>query len=138
MRPSAVTTSAARMQSIVSPYFLTIQPIPPPSVSPPTPTLVVSPDVSARPWSAKTAAAAPQVAPAPMRTSRDLASSTSTESMPERSTTTPPVLVPKPGAEWPPLRMDSCSPLPIARAIAAATSAASRGWKITAGAPCPM
>jgi hypothetical protein len=52
----AVTTSAATTLSRASPYFLTFQPMPPVSVSPPTPTLLVSPEDIARPSGARAAA----------------------------------------------------------------------------------
>jgi hypothetical protein len=38
------------------PYFLTFQPMPPVKVSPPTPTLLVSPEEIARPFGVKAAA----------------------------------------------------------------------------------
>ena len=53
--PSARTTSAATTLSSASPYFLTFQPMPPVKVSPPTPTLLVSPEEIARPCGANAA-----------------------------------------------------------------------------------
>ena len=54
--PLAMTTSAAATLSRASPYFLTFQPMPPVKVSPPTPTLLVSPEEIARPCGASAAA----------------------------------------------------------------------------------
>jgi hypothetical protein len=54
--PSAVTTSAAATLSRARPYFLTFQPMPPVRVSPPTPTLLVSPEEIARPCGVKASA----------------------------------------------------------------------------------
>ena len=75
--PSASTTSASTRLSSARPQVRTIQPMPPPRVSPPTPTLTVSPELIASPCGCRASAIGPQVAPPPMRT-RAVASSTST------------------------------------------------------------
>ena len=49
--PSASTTSAQIRLSQVSPYFDDVQPMPPPSVKPPTPVVVTRPPGVCRPCS---------------------------------------------------------------------------------------
>ena len=70
--PSASTTSAASRLSIVRPYPRVRWPIPPPSVSPPTPVVEMIPHGTARPCSCVAASTSPQVAPPPTRTVRAL------------------------------------------------------------------
>ena len=69
-RPSAVTTSAETRLSMLSPYLRVSQPMPPPSVSPPTPVWLTSPAGTASPWARVAASRSASSAPPPARARR--------------------------------------------------------------------
>ena len=118
---------------MVRPWLRTIQPMPPPVVSPPTPTDLVSPEVSDSPCAPSVLATSPHRAPAPTRTRSP--SSTSTPANADMSMTRPPSLVPQAWTLCPPLRIDSGSPAATACWIAAATCSTVRGLRTSAGEP---
>src|SRR5204862_6430928 len=68
--PSASTTSAESRLSIVSPQPRVRYPIPPPSVSPPTPVVEMIPHGTASPYGLLAASTSPQMQPPPARTVR--------------------------------------------------------------------
>ena len=122
--PSAVTISAASRSSIVSPYLRTRYPMPPPRVMPPMPTEPVSPKPVASPWAAAAVEYAAAVIPVCAHAVRP-ATSMSIARMSERSSTTPPSVVPWPAPLWPPLRTASSTPVSRARLTTRATSRSS-------------
>ena len=63
MSPSAVTTSASRRLSTVSPCLRMSQPMPPPRLRPPTPVWPTMPPVVARPWAWVSWSTSPHRAP---------------------------------------------------------------------------
>ena len=130
--PSASTSSASSRLSIASPYLRVRWPMPPPSVSPPTPVVEMIPLGVARPCSPVTGSTSPQVAPPPTRTVRAFGS-TSTLLNDERSITTPSSTVPSPAPLWPPPRMARRRSCSRAKPIVRATSFASVGRAISAG-----
>ena len=85
--------------------------MPPPSVSPATPTPLVSPAVSPSPCGRRAAATAPQVAPAPTRTRPDAGSSRRTPLIRRVSMIMPSVLVLSPAMLCPPDRTVTASPV---------------------------
>ncbi len=91
---------------MVSPYLRTMKPIPPPVVSPPNPTLDVSPVEIASPWTLAAAANSPELTPVCTRAVR-VAGSISIPFMADRSTTTAPSGKLWPARLCPPLRTAS-------------------------------
>ena len=88
IEPSARTTSASSRLSMVRPPERAMCPIPPPSVSPPTPVVPMMPQGTAPPASCVAASTSFQTQPPPTRTVR-AAASTSMLLIPARSMTTP-------------------------------------------------
>ena len=106
--------------------------MPPPRVSPPTPVVEMMPPVVASPNGYAAAFRSPQVAPPETRAVR-ASGSTRTPRMADRSMTTPPSHVPKPGTLWPPPRTATVIALSAAKRTAVITSPALTGWTMTAG-----
>ena len=131
-RPSAVTTSADTRLSIARPYRLRSQPMPPLSVSPPTPVSEISPPGVARPNSWVAWSTAAHVAP-PSTTARAPSGSTRTAFIGERSTMTPPSATACPATLCPPPRTETGWPCSAANVTAATTSALVRQRTITPG-----
>ena len=121
--PSAVTSSKAVTLSQVSPCSRASQPIPPPSVSPPTPVWETLPAVVASPcaWAARSSA--PSSAPPPTHARRAPASTRTSQSG-VRSSISPSSGTASPRTPWPPQRTPSSSPAARPARTAAATSAA--------------
>ena len=91
--PSAVTTSAARRSSIVSPFLRARNPMPPARVIPPIPTDPASPKPVTRPCSPVAFVYSPAVIP--VSTQAVFASASMSRAfISDRSTTMPPSVVP--------------------------------------------
>ena len=103
IRPSAVTTSAARRLSMVSPNRRISRPTPPPRVSPATPVCEITPAGTTSPcrwvaWSRSRSSAPPPTV------ARRVTGSTDTWFIGRRSMTSPPSQVLNPGRLCPPPR----------------------------------
>jgi len=107
--PSAVTRPAPTRLSEVRPQRRTSQPSPPPRVNPAIPVVDTTPPVTASPKACVSWSRSLHRQPACATTRRD-AGSTRMPFMGERSRTTPPSVVEKPGMLWPPPRTASGSP----------------------------
>ncbi len=104
--PSASTTSASSRLSIVRPYLRVRWPMPPPSVSPPTPVVEMIPHGVARPARGSPRSTSPQV----RRRRRARCARPASTSMPRsatRSMTTPSSQMPRPPPLCPPPRTAS-------------------------------
>ena len=123
IEPSARTTSASSRLSMVRPPERAMCPMPPPSVSPPTPVVPMMPQGTAPPASCVAASTSFQTQPPPTRTVR-AAASTSMLLIPARSMTTPSSQTPRPPPLWPPPRTAISAFCERAKPITAATSAA--------------
>ena len=130
--PSASTSDAASRLSIVRPSARVRWPMPPPSVSPPTPVVPITPTgtVSACSWVA--ASRSFSSTPPCTCTTRAFGSTTISD-ISERSTTRPPSTLPSPPPLCPPPRTASVRPFDVANCTAAETSASSRQYTIAAG-----
>ena len=116
--------SAASSESIVRPWWRISQPMPPPSVSPPTPVCEIWPAGTASPCPWVAASSSLSRAPPPTRTVL-VSGSTLTELSARRSMHSAPFLTERPETECPPLRIVNFRPLARAARIAAATSSES-------------
>ena len=131
-RPSAVTSSTARRQSIARPSLRWRRPMPPPSVRPAMPVCETVPAVHARPtaWAASSSSA--RRAP-PLQRATRRSGSTVTPRIRARSMITPSSQVECPGRLWPPLRTAIGRSSSRANRSAAATSSALVGRRIRRG-----
>ena len=123
--PSAVTTSAETRLSQASPYDGDNHPMPPPSVSPPTPVALISPPVVAKPKTWVPASKSPHVAP-PSTRARPARGSTRTLRMQDRSIMSPWSQTALPDTLCPPPLTDrrrSFSPAKLTAAITSDTPA---------------
>ena len=132
MLPSASTTCAETRLSMVSPYLRTMNPMPPPVVSPPIPTEGVSPVVNANPRGPAAATISADVAPACTLAIPD-AGSTETRLKFEKSITTASSITVYWAMLWPPLRTESGKPISRAKSTVAATSSADATLTIAYG-----
>src|SRR5215211_1869225 len=131
-RPSAVITSAEMRLSTVSPYLRSIQPLPPPSVSPPTPVSARRPPVTARPKAWVSRSSSPHFVPPPHHAVRR-SGSTRTRFIGRRSIVRPSSTMAWPATACPPPLTDTSNPCSLARASASITSATPVQRAITAG-----
>src|SRR6185503_6168 len=123
VRPSAVTTVYLSTLSQASPHRRASQPIPPPSVRPPTPVWDTLPAVVARPCGSVARSSERRSAPPPT-VARFAAGSTVTEPIGVRSIITPPCGTDRPRMPWPPHFTAMSRSRSRACRTAAATSAA--------------
>ena len=119
--PPAVTTSQETRLSQDRPCSRASQPMPPPSVSPPTPVCETLPAVVASPCGWVAASSAPSKAP-PWTHARRRSASTRTAPIGVRSIISPPSGTASPTTLWPPQRTPISRPSSPGRAIAATTS----------------
>src|SRR5205807_1788952 len=131
-RPSAVTTVYASTLSQLSPNCRASQPIPPPSVSPPTPVCETLPAVVARPCSPAATSRFLSSEPPPTHALR-CAGSARTADMGERSIMTPPSGTDSPSTLWPPHFTAISRPASRAKRTAATTSREEAQRRMAAG-----